>query len=376
MKRKALLSVCICLLLAVLIVGYRWGVPGEYGFGGSVMGTTYHIKYIARGLSSKEEKQIADTVSAQLHRVDSSMSTYKPESELMKLNAWPVGRSFSASHDLMYVLEQSLAVSGLSKGAYDVTVGPLVNLWGFGPVIKNLTGTGDIGQQAGMAAVPGYKIQGALLQPPSQQAVREARSRVGYKNIQLNKEALLIEKKKDVFIDLSSIAKGYGVDQAARALDQLGLHHYMVEVGGEVRAGGYRIDHSLWKVAVNSPVSGPDKFYALVELHAEGMATSGDYLNYYKTGNMRYNHEINPKTGLPEQNNIASVTVIAKNTMLADAYSTMFMILGQADGQKLAEEQGIAVYILYRDRGGQDFTGFISKAFKPYLVDAEKRLTG
>ena len=345
----------------------------EYGFSGAVMGTTYHIKYISRGLSSKEEKQIADTVSAQLHQIDNSMSTYKSESELMKLNAWPVGRSFSASHDLMHVLEQSLAVSRLSEGAYDVTVGPLVNLWGFGPVIKNSTGTGNIRKNAKAATMPGYKVQGALLQPPSMKAIREAKSRVGYKNIQLNKERQLIEKKKDIFIDLSSIAKGYGVDKAAQTLEQLGLHNYMVEVGGEVRAGGYRIDHSPWKIAVNSPASDPDKFDALVGLSTEGMATSGDYLNYYKAGSVRYNHEINPKTGLPEQNNIASVTVIAENTMLADAYSTMFMILGQADGQKLAKEQGIAVYILYRDRGEHDFTGFISQAFRPYLVDSEKR---
>lgn len=358
-KRSLVIVFIFCALIMLIIL--RWQQQKqEYTFAGSVMGTTYHIKYISKRLSSDKQKAIAEAVSAALHRVDNEMTTYKMSSELMKLNAWPVNKPFHVSKDLAQLLNASFSVSALSGGAYDVTVGPLVNLWGFGPDIVN----------GKVKKAPDFiRWQDGGQQPdiPSSQAIAVAKNEVGYQYIIVDIHNLTVTKKRKLFIDLSSIAKGYGVDQAAEALEKMTIDNYMVEVGGEVHVGGYRLNYQPWRIAIRSPEENTETPYKVLRLDNEGMATSGDYLNYYDVNHTKYSHEINPKTGYPEQNNIASVTVIAKNTTMADAYATMFMILKPNEGQQLAKQHSLAVYIIYRNEDNKGFSSFASPSFTRYM---------
>jgi len=327
----------------------------EYRFYGSVMGTTYHVKYVANNLSQTQQQTLANAVATTLQGVDNAMSTYKASSELMKLNAWPVNQPFSVSKALAQLLLKSFRVSELSHGAYDVTVGSLVNLWGFGPPLVS----------------PHQDEQPAFIQwkngtkhpvLPTQQAINRAKQEIGYQYVKVDLNGWTVTKKKPLFIDLSSIAKGYGVDQAALMLRKHHIDNFMVEVGGEVSVRGYRLANKPWRVGIRSPENGEQQPLKVFNLTNESLATSGDYLNYYNDHHHRYNHEINPKTGKPENYGIASASVIADNTALADAYATMFMVLPKEIGQALAQKHHIAVYIIYRNANDKTFSTYASPA--------------
>lgn len=357
-KRFFVLLALFFVIIILAIIGWVF-TPREYAVSGTIMGTTYHIKYITKLQSKLKQQATAEAVYATLSRIDHKMSTYKPLSELMRLNNWPVNEPFHISSELARVLETSFAISKLSDDFYDVTVGPLVNLWGFGPKSSEQKSPDFIALQNGEK------------KPfiPTKKEIEQAKKEIGYQFINLDIKTLTAVKKKKLFIDLSSIAKGYSVDQAAATLDHSGIHRYMIEVGGEICVKGKRIDEKPWRVAINTPENGSETPYKVLALRDKSMATSGDYLNYYDVNHIRYSHEINPKTGFPEKNNIASVTVISSSTMLADAYSTMFMVLPRKTGRDIAEKEGLAVYIIYREQKDNDqkyFSVYMSPTFKKY----------
>ena len=337
------------------------------------MGTTYHVSYVSTPFSHPVE-DISKVVYEALHDVDLRMSTYRENSELMRFNRTPVGEPFKVSKDLVELVEASQRFSKMSDGAYDVTVGPLVNLWGFGPKSHDPKAAqspkeqgSDNQKQVKAPEFIQWMLDNYPGEIPTDHAIAEAKAHVGYQYVATDKVRSTLTRLKPVFVDLSSIAKGYGVDQAAAALEAAGITDYMVEVGGEVKVSGSKPDGNRWRLAVRGPDLAGGKPAAIVTPGNKALATSGDYLNFFEIDGKKYSHSINPVTGRPEMNRVAEVAVIANTVAEADALATMFMVLGDKKGLKLANQEGIAAYFTYHSDNG--FDSVASQAFKPFLVN-------
>lgn len=338
MKNKFLLALVV-IVLATIIFKAASFAPEQISFSGPTMGTTYTVKYIttADSLSRSELKAQVDGV---LLHVNKLMSTYDPTSELSEFNKQPAGTTIEASSDLAYVLDEALKISEQSGGKYDVTVGPLVNLWGFGPGKHN-----D--------------------EVPSEKAIETAKEKVGYHHLIVDGKN--ITKTNDVYVDLSSIAKGFGVDQVARTLKEAGVSSYLVEVGGEIIVAGHKVDGSPWQVGIESPAGGHNIAQRVIAADNVAIATSGDYRNYFEKGGVRYSHTIDPTSGRPITHRLVSVTVIDSNTMRADGLATAITVLGPVKGLEFAQEFNIAAYMLVKEDTG--FVEQYSDSFKPYLTN-------
>ncbi len=285
------------------------------------MGTTYHVKVVdAPDEIVAEALQIdIDDVLSEINR---QMSTYDPDSELSRFNRSNSTDWVPASPGLAEVVDAALRISQLTDGAFDVTVGPLVNLWGFGPESQ---------------------INGV----PADQAVAEARARVGYQRIQVRTSPPAIRKDRaDVYLDLSAIAKGYGVDQIAEYLEALEITNYLVEIGGELRGRGHNARGVDWTVAIEKPTPGERAVEQVIHIDSDAVATSGDYRNFFTTDGLRYSHEIDPRTGSPVSHKLASVTVVTDTCMLADAWATALLVLGPKEGFEFAERQPLAAMFI------------------------------
>lgn len=367
-KRSLLLG--SLLLLAVFYVLSTQ--PRMKQFEGKTMGTTYHVSYVGT-LFSDPVDDISKKVYDALHDVDLRMSTYRDDSELMQFNRSPLNQPVKLSPDIVNLVKESQRISALSDGAYDVTVGPLVNLWGFGPSYhdpKAKPVAGEAADKKKTIRAPEFiewMLKNYPGEVPSQEAIEKARERVGYQYLVANSADSTLMRKKPVFVDLSSIAKGYGVDQAAKALKAVGIDRFMVEVGGEVLVSGTKPDGSPWRLAVRGPDLAAGHPAAIVTPGDKALATSGDYLNFFEIDGQRYSHSINPATGHPEANRLAEVAVISNTVAEADALATMFMVLGDEKGLALANREGIAAYFTYH--AGEGFESVSSDAFKPYLVN-------
>ena len=307
-------------------------------FSGATMGTTYNIKVIVQ----PEQKTIAErtqpVIDEQLKAFNQSLSTYISDSEIMKINAAPKNEWLEVSSRFLSVLILSQTISGLSGGAFDATVGPLVNAWGFGP---------DWTQS----------------QTPTEATLQEVMANVGYQSIEIDKPLSRIRKLKDVQLDFSAIAKGYAVDEIADYLWDQGMHHFMVEIGGELRLHGHNVQGQAWRIGVESPQEGGK--IRPIGLSEAGLATSGDYRNYYEKNGMRFSHTIDPSTGKPITHNLASITVVADTAAKADALATAFSVMGGDEALRLANTQGVAVYLI--ERSGDAFTTRHNDYFLPYL---------
>lgn len=336
MSRKIVLIAGVILAFAVIVKMFSF-TPELVSFSGPTMGTTYTVKFYTNE-DMDSAWQYKDDVDAVLVRINELMSTYDPESELSRFNKSAINTDMQVSSDLAYVIDQAIMISKMSNGEYDVTVGPLVNLWGFGPSKKTDT-------------------------LPSNEEIANAKQNIGFAAIDLKGQTLA--KTKDIYIDLSSIAKGYGVDKVAKKLEQLGIESYLVEVGGEILSKGLKPDGDSWRVAIESPNGGHSVVQKVVDLTDVAIATSGDYRNYFERNGVRYSHTINPKTGKPITHRLVSVTVIEKNTTIADGFATAITVLGPEKGLKFAQDNGLAVYMLVKEDLG--FVEFYSKAFEPYL---------
>lgn len=290
---------------------------------GSTMGTTYHITVVndKPGLSSTELKQKVDET---LSEINQKMSTYIGDSELNTLNNAKTYEWFPVSADLYEVIELSLQISELSEGAFDVTVAPLVNLWGFGP-----------GK--------------SLDKVPEQSAVQSALQQTGYQHIRLQQASSAVQKQAPVYIDLSSIAKGFAVDRVAELFDTIGINNYLVEVGGEMFVKGHNPRGEKWKIGVETPSLAHQGAQQTLAVSGVGIATSGDYRNYFESRGQRYSHMIDPRTGYPVTHQMASVTVIAESTAKADALSTALAVAGPEKAMALAEKYSIAAFFIVRD---------------------------
>ena len=311
---------------------------------GLTMGTSYKIQLLEVP-GEGEFGVLADKVQTLLSRLDREIfSTYAPDSELSRLNNHAVGTPFAVSREMLDVLMLAYTVFSSTSGAFDPTVGPLVNLWGFGP-----------------------KVSLTEVSLPNRRDVEEALSRVGFEHLVIDEARSEVVKSRDVMIDLSAIAKGYAVDQIGRLLDELGSESYFIEIGGELKIKGVKADGSSWVPAIEAP---NDRAFEVYEIFSNlgqsiAVAGSGDYRNYFEVDGVRYSHEIDPRTGWPVRHHLAAAYVIADSVGLADALATAYMVMGEEFAFAHAEERAIAVFLIARK--GDAFSERVSSAFKPYL---------
>lgn len=333
-------------LASLLTPAYGCGSPAAVErplalFEGSTMGTYYRVQVpdedraaaSGDGLSQERRKALQAAIETELDNVNARMSTWWEDSELSRFNRHRDDSPFALSSATFEVLQAALEVSERTGGAFDVTVGPLVDAWGFGA-----------------EDTP----------PPTAEAIAELRARVGYEKLTLDASARTAAKSRpDLRCDLSGIAKGYAVDRVAEKLTSLGVSAAWVEVGGEVRAVGSRAPGKPWRLGIERPQLAPGAIQRIVPMTGMAVATSGDYRNYREIGGERFSHLIDPRTGWPIRHRLASVSVFHPRCMIADALATALMVLGEDEGYELAEREGLPVFFLVRsaDAGG----GFVER---------------
>jgi thiamine biosynthesis lipoprotein len=296
-------------------------------FGGPTMGSTYTVKIAGTRLGTATEAAARHAVDDALAGVVDRMSAYRNDSELSRFNRHAGPAPFALSSDTFAVFALAQQVSAATGGAFDITVAPVVDAWGFGP---------------GRAQRVVDDAEVATLEP-----------RVGWQLLALNEGNTTVTKARaDVRADLSGIAKGYAVDRAALALDALGIADYMVEAGGEIRTRGHNADGRPWQIAIERPDAVPQQAYRIVPLTGLSMATSGDYRIYFERDGARYCHEIDPVTGHPINHGLASVSVVAADCGYADAMATALIVLGPGKGHALAAALGVAAHFIVREGDG------------------------
>ena len=300
-------------------------------FGGETMGTTYEIRIAGDRLNDGLQQRAMEETEARLTEIDGWMSTWNPDSEISGFNAHRDTTPYRVSHETANLVAFAVELGKWSGGAFDISVGPLVALWGFGSEAR----FGD---------------------PPSDAEIEAALQNIGARLIRIARGSptdggFLRKERPDLQIDLSAIAKGYGVDYVAAGLYALGREDFLVEIGGEIYAAGERPGGGPWRLAIEKPLDDGRAVQRVVELSDQGMATSGDYRIFYVEDGQRISHTIDPRTGRPVLDGPASATVIAGSASEADGWATTMMVLGE-DGLELADAWQIGALLLVRD--GED----------------------
>lgn len=310
---------------------------------GPTMGTTFQVKIVQSEITLDTEV-LEREINTRLEEVNRQMSTYQHNSEITQFNRSRSTDWFAVSSDFAHVLHIAREISTWSDGAFDVTIGPLVNLWGFGP-----------------NAIPD--------RVPSPDSIRVAKTLTGYKKIRVDLSAPALKKESpEVYCDLSAIAKGYGVDRVASYLDSLGINRYFIEIGGELRTKGHNNLGQLWRIGIASP-AGQGELQKALALNNMSIATSGDYHNYFERDGIRYSHTIDPRTGRPITHALASVSVIHKSCAYADGLATAINVMGPEKGFVFAEKRNFAVFMIIRQ--GDGFVEKMTSDFEK-LVRGEK----
>jgi thiamine biosynthesis lipoprotein len=312
---------------------------------GGTMGTTYTVQYRTSrtaALAELEKQEIVADIGARLNGVNALMSNYRPDSEISRFNATLSSLPFKLSPQTREVIALSLEVSAVSEGAFDITVGPIVNAYGFGP-----------------------SARAAELTTETLAPLREY---VGYQLLELDSRASTLSKKDPrVYCDLAAIAKGYGVDQVADELDKHEIEHYLIEIGGEIRALGQNDEDRPWRIGILKPVDNATRDLSeSVNLSGWSMATSGDYRNCYFVNGKRVSHTIDPRTGLTIDHNLASVSVVAPTCAEADAWATTLMVLGPEEGLEFSISHNLPALFFIREENGV-FLEKDSPAFEEFL---------
>ena len=334
----------IFVLIIFLIIGVSACQQTNYeilALNGLTMGTTYSVKINADN-AFVEKNQISDDIDEILSEINQSMSTYIKESELSNINFSTISGWQSISDDLFEVIDHAINVSLKTNGAFDITIAPLVNLWGFGP----------------------DKLQNKI---PTDEIIELTKKNTGYKKISIDKSLKKISKlDPNLHIDLSGIAKGFAVDKIARYLDKRGFKNYLIEIGGELIGKGLNKDNEIWQIGIEDP-NNNNTIKRIIRLKDMAMATSGNYMNYFEIDGVHYSHTINPVTGKPIKHKLASVTVLDNSAMNADALATAFMVLGPEKALSLANNLEMAIYLIIKD--GKRFEEKYNNYFIPYLSD-------
>nr|WP_256576994.1 FAD:protein FMN transferase [Pseudomonas sp. Irchel s3b6] len=320
------------LVLFVALSGCGAGDSME-SFGGPTMGSTYSIKYARHaGLPAPADVQVE--VEKILAEVDRQMSTYRSDSDIERFNALPANRCQPMPVPILELVRVGEDLSVQSEGSFDLTVEPLLNLWGFGPQARE------------------EKV-------PTAEALAEARQRVGHGHLRIDGDQLC--KDAAVEVDFNSIAAGYAVDRIAAQLEAAGIHSYLAEVTGELKAVGKKLDGSPWRIALEEPRDDRQVAERIIAIDGYGVSTSGDYRNYFEQDGRRYSHTFDARTGRPVLHDLASVTVIHPQALMADGLSTLLLILGPERGRDYAQRSQIAAFFVMRTDTG--FVTSTSQAF-------------
>lgn len=300
---------------------------------GATMGTTWSVKLVA---AASALPALERGVQARLDQVVAQMSTWESDSDISRYNRAEAGSRHVLPAEFGEVLQAALALAADSDGAYDPTVGPLVDLWGFGPA-------------------------GARAQAPAADALAAARARVDWRRLGYDAATRELSQPGGAYLDLSSIAKGYGVDRVADWLLAQGVEHCLVEVGGELRGHGRRPDGGAWRVAIEQPGGSAGDAAAVIALDGDAIATSGDYRRYFDADGRRYAHTLDPRSGAPIDSELASVTVLHARCMHADGLATALGVLGARAGLAYANRRGLAALFVVRE--GERFVARSTPAF-------------
>lgn len=293
------------------------------------MGTTYHIVVIPsekQGALIKPD-ELKQQIDNQLEIINQQMSTYQQDSEISRFNRYQQTDWFKISKDFALVVANAQKVSKLTQGAFDISVSPLIDLWGFGSKTK-------------------YTI-------PTEEQISAALTHIGYWQLEAQEQPASLKKHDpELNINLSAIAKGFAVDKISLYLSKQGFNKHLVEIGGEIKAQGRNDKNKNWQIAIEQPDQprSIDKTNKILSLTNEGLATSGDYRNYYIKDGVRFSHTINPKTGKPIKHKLASVTILNKSTMIADAYATAVMVMGEKKGKAFIIKNKIKAYMIFREK--------------------------
>ncbi|MFT7223303.1 MAG: thiamine biosynthesis lipoprotein [Cellvibrionaceae bacterium] len=319
--------------------------PTIVKFNGATMGTSYHItlvsppKSLSKGLVQAETEKI-------LQELNRQMSTYIDDSEIMRFNQLPADQWFVVPPEFFEVVQLSQSFSALSSGRFDITSGPLIELWGFG---RNFSS-----------------------QVPAPEEIDLAMQKVGWQQLSLDAERNAIKKSSSLLaLDVSAVAKGYAVDKIAEWLSKQSVDNFLVEIGGEIRVSGLNQRNMSWRIGIESPNLTPGRTKQRVYLSNSAIATSGDYRNYFEYDGQRYSHTIDPNTGYPVKHNIASVTVIADTAAGADALATVLNVMGETDALALARSEKLAVFFIFHDNQSTDnYRTEYTQSFAQYLSNS------
>lgn len=304
---------------------------------GEIFGTYYHITY-----NSPDGSNLAGDIQSELDQLDRSLSTYKTESVLSKVNT---NRAVQLDDFFLTVFNKAEEISSITNGAFDVTVAPLVNVWGFGFRKKELV---------------------------TPELIDSIEQFVGYTKVRLKGDQI-VKADERLMLDFSAIAKGYAVDVVGDLLAAKGCDNYLVEIGGEVVAKGVNKEGRVWRIGINEPNDNepvnPSKLEAIISIKDKAVATSGNYRNFYIENGIKYAHTIDPKTGYPVNHSLLSTTVIANDCMTADAFATAFMVMGVDSALTLANTLAdIELFLIYSDKNGAYLTS-MTKGFSAYIIN-------
>ena len=309
---------------------------------GKTMGTFWRVSVI--GVDEAKAQALRAKVQAQLDADDRLLSTWKNDSALMRFNHAADTRPWPVSEAMADIVTLSLRIGAKTHGAMDITVGPLVNLWGFGPDKQPIA-------------------------TPDAQAIAAAKARTGLQHLQVINQSgrqFLQKDIPDLFVDLSTVGEGYAADHLARLMEQEGISRYLVSVGGALVSRGMNGEGKPWRVAIQKPTDRENAVQAIVDINGHGISTSGSYRNYYELDGKRISHVIDPQTGQPITHKLVSVTVIAPTALEADGWDTGLMVLGPEKAQQVVREQGLAVYMIVKE--GEGFKTWMSPQFRTFLV--------
>ncbi len=302
-------------------------------FEGNIFGTFYQVT-IMDPLTQGQSRELEEGFLAELESVDQAMSTYRDDAELMAFNEAPLEEWQPLSNELIEVLAISQSVADISHGAFDITVGDLVNLWSFGP---------------------GARPE----EVPSDEALTKQLTQVGFDALEIDSQQMQARRTRDVFVDLSGVAKGHATDRVAAYLDQQGIEHYLVNLGGDLIARGQRHteEQTPWRIGIEVPEDGQQRAQHIIPLAGTALAsmsvaTSGDYRNYFEVDGQRFSHTIDPRTGRPVTHQLASVSVFHPSNAWADAWATALLVLGEEEAMQVARENSLEVLMLVRKDDG------------------------
>jgi thiamine biosynthesis lipoprotein len=332
-----------CAGLFLLLAGGLAGCnESPVEFGGPTMGSHYSIKYLRgeRGPSLAEAQTATEAI---LTEVDQQLSTYRDDSLIARFNALPANSCQTMPADVLMLVRFAEQLAQQSDGAFDLTLAPLLNLWGFGPQAR--------GEQV-----------------PSAEQISAAQARIGHQHLRI--EGAQLCKDLPLELDFNSIAAGYAVDRISARLAELGVRSYLVEVTGELKAQGQKADGSPWRIAIEAPLEDQQVAQRILVLDGYGVSTSGDYHNFFQQDGLRYSHSLDPHTGAPIRHGLAQVSVVDPSVLRADGLSTLLMVLGPERGLAFAERMGVAA--LFVSRGEQGFVSRSSSAFSQLFGPLEQ----